>query len=308
MKDFQDRRSKRRHQRLIRLAYQAGDAEMTCVTTDISLVGAFVTTHDVLPAGYHVDFRYSDEAGRPLVLRTRVVRVIAPSVRSNRMPGMALEFEQIVSPSGHAPLIAFLQSVLVADEGDLAEEKFTANEDTSVVYHVVRTAIAIGTGAAARHVHEERLNPERTVPEPNAAGEGLRRTLATGKERRKNPRYPTRVDVTWYVDEMPFSGAVLNIGLTSLFLHTDHELQAVGSHVVLHLPVGEAGDPARVTIEATVVRTWTPGAELLPGGALRFDRVDEHGLKGIFRRYIDRFARGPGKPRRGFHYGATKRR
>lgn len=308
MKDFQDRRSKRRQQRLIRLAYQAGESEMTCVTTDISLVGAFVTTQDVLPAGYHVDVRYQDDDGHGLVLRTRVVRSMAPSVRSSRIAGMALEFEQIVSPAGRGPLLAFLQGVLSADAEDLGDTRFVEGEAGAITYHVMRTAIAVGSGTAARHVHEERLNPERTVPQQNSSGEDLRRKLATGKERRKNARYPTRMEVTWYVGEMPYSGAVLNVALSSLFLHTDHTMPPVGAHVVLRLPVGEAGDPTHVTIDGTVIRAWTPGKELLPGFVVRFDKVDEHGLKGIFRRYIDRFARGPGKTRRGFHYGATRRR
>jgi hypothetical protein len=294
--DDHDRRRAPRRRKLLRLTYRYANKDVTCIATDINHLGLFVNSQVLPPVGLELDFTYVEErSGRTIILRTTVVRVVHQTLRASRIPGMALEFSEILAPAGQPDMEWFLQEVLTIRPADLIQLEYIEGPDGTCGVRPPRLH------TNARAVHEERLREgKHTLSEHKESSEMEKLHV---RERRRNPRFPVHVDVSFFVGDIPFLGSVLNISQSSLFMQTDHEIPAVGTNISMKYPLAEAPDPQYVRIDATVCRHWNPSGEGLPGYAVHFDHVGELGRRGIFQMYLNSFRKRMGGPRRGYHYG-----
>ena len=283
------------------------------MTTDVSVRGAFVTTKSKvqLPVGMELTVEYipQNTADSPIYIEGIVSRSVKRPSRVSRMPGMAIEFLRYVSPGGAAPLALFLQDLLGCTLDD-AESGTFGTDDTGATIFDVEPVEGPTPRSHARHVHTERLSPERTLPDDARSAEELLRKIVTDIERRRVRRFAVHVDVTYYLDEreVPHRGVVLNVSQRGLFIQTDHAVPKLGVRVKLQLPVDEDGSDVYVRIEGTVRRRWDPSTEGLPGFGIRLDRIDEMGHTGVFRMYLRRLERrGRRRHLRGYHYAMRRR-
>ncbi len=298
-----DRRRAPRRRKLLRLAFRYGKKDVNCVATDGNHFGLFLNSKVVPPVGYELDIDYIEErTGRRVILRSQVVRVVHQTLRASRIPGMAIEFRELLAPGGQEDMEWFLTEVLGSRPEELTMLQFIEGPDGTCD---VRPPPRENATLEARHIHQERLKEGLHLP---VEEEQPSKKMPFSKERRRNPRFAVRVDVSFFVGDIPFLGSVLNISQSSLFMQTDHEIPNVGTNISLKYPLAEAPDPQYVRIDATVCRHWNPGTEALPGYAVHFDHVGELGRRGIFQMYLNNFrkrARGSSK-RRGFHYSMRK--
>ena len=307
--NYQDRRRVARQSRLVRLEFLLDDENVSCITTDLSLRGAFLNSQVTPPPGRRIWLKYCAENDPVVVLPALVVRVVTPALRVSGLRGMAVEIEEITCPSGRTHLNDFLRRFLNCPETEIDEERIRVDSG-AVSYKLSRIPIVAGAGNASRYLQQELLMPERTVPEPCT---GDNEQLGNGLfnvNRRSCKRSPIYVDVTYYIGGIPHLGTVLNISRRGLYMRTMHSIPSTSTTIILRMPVAEAPDPQYVRIQATVRRTWDPEHESLPGFALRFDQMDEHGNHGIFRTYLDRFnkkKKKSGVRTTGFHYAKIRR-
>ena len=292
-----DRRRHPRRGRLLRLTLEDEGKAIACVTTDVSLSGAFLNCKDPPAVGRRVTLTLHDTGpgGVPLVLRGQVVRVVHADLRASRLPGLAVAFAEIAMRVTVEELRGILASLLPASGFD--HGTFTVDERGWAVYR--QRLPSSEAEARARHVHKERLDLGKMVPSDLRGGESIRRSLATSVERRRKPRSAIYVECTYYQHDMPYVASALNISELGIYVKTDHALPSIGSRVVLHFPVGAAPDPQYVKISGRVVRWWDPATEPLPGLAMTVDKVDELGRRGVFRRYMLQLERKAKPPRKG---------
>lgn len=312
---FEDRRRAPRFQRLVKLSFEHSDRALTCVSTDVSLYGAFLTT----PSGLHVapgtrltvEYRSKDESATVVQIISQVTRMITRPSRVNRLPGMAVEFLEFVSILGRDPLELFLDGVLGWPPGEDDEGGFSTDEGTGAVsFRPPQEQRLRAVPPSAKHVFEDRLSASRTLPDDPKAAEEMLKKIVTDVERRRKRRYALRTDIKYYVgDSIPHLGTVLNISERGLFIQTSHDIPGVGQKVCLRFPVTEDPDDIHyVKIEGIVRRRWDPATESLPGFGIRFETVDEQGKTGVFRLFLRRFDRTRGNRgrRRGYHYSRLK--
>ncbi len=301
-----DRRRAPRRSILLRLAFDYADKAVKCVATNINHLGTFINTQVVPPVGTRLVLAYtSDKApAQSILFKAVVVRVVHQTLRASRTPGMAVAFDEIASTGGADHLCKFLDSSMQCRPGDYDRAEFATND---AGYAALRVEGADTGGSEARHVHEKRLKDGKYLPTDGHETENLMRKF-TGTERRRNPRFSVRVDVSFYCGDIPFLGSVLNISQSSLFMQTDHDIPAVGTNVSLKFPLAEAPDPQYVRIDGTICRHWDPSNEALPGYAVHFDHVGELGRRGIFQMYLNNFRKRASSPRtrRGFHYSRRR--
>lgn len=288
----------------MRLEFDHDGRTVACVATDISYFGVFVNSQVVPPIGFSVTLRFTPQEGHLVLLRARVVRAVHQTLRASRIPGMAVEFNEIATVGGKRKLEQFLREYLVCPEEVIEDAEWDTDDIGATVFRLPGVQEPAST---ARKAQEDRLDDRRTLPqEARASQEHFTQQNAEG-DRRKNPRFPIHVEVSYYVDNIPYLGNVLNISQSSLFIQTDHETPAFGTNVTLKFPLAEAHDPQYVRIEGTVCRHWNTDTEGLPGFALQFDSVGELGRRGIFQMYLSNFRKRARKKRRGYHYTLHKR-
>lgn len=304
-----DRRRGPRLQKLITLTFEHSERQETCVTVNVGPCGAWVSTRVglSLPVGGDVALCYqpAGAASAPMTLRGRVLRTVSREPGDGRHPGMAVEFESVVTSAPREELHAFLVSVLGMEctlDGLL--EVAPSGEK---VYRFPEYTEGVVRFGKARHVHRARLAPERCLPSDAKAGEDVQREIQSDVERRRSPRHAVRVDVTYYVGDMPHSAAVLNVSRSGMFLQTDHDPPPPGARIWLRFPVTSEPEGWTVKIDATVRRRWEPAAEVLPGFAVKIREVDEQGRTGSFRMYLHRLKNPTRKARgRGYHYSSHR--
>ncbi len=291
---------------LLRLGFDYAKKHVTSVATDINHLGVFVNTQVVPPVGYRLVFEYApdQEPRHSIIFKSAVVRVVHQTLRASRIPGMACCFEEIASTGGAAHLRHFLDDILGCRPGDYDPAQFTKNESGYAALKLDGAEIV----SDARKVHEDRLTDGKYLPTDGTETENILRPY-TGTERRRNPRFSVRVEVSYYCGDIPYLGSVLNISQSSLFMQTDHDIPTVGTNVSLKFPLAEAPDPQYVRIDGTICRHWDRESEALPGYAVHFDHVGELGRRGIFQMYLNNFRKRASSPRtrRGFHYSARRR-
>ena len=241
--------------------------------------------------------------GAAIQMHSRVVRVVHQTLRASRIPGMAVAFEEIVAPAGRKQLDEFVEDQLCGASHELPADWYGVDENGM---HILRLPTE---DDQTRRVHEERLTEGRTLPAQSTQSDDVLRRFTRPNERRRNPRFPVHVEVSYYVGDIPYLGSVLNISQSSLFMQTDHEIPPVGTAVSLKFPLAEAPDPQYVRIDGTVCRHWDRSGEILPGFAVHFDHVGELGRRGIFQMYLNNFRKRASRPRprRGYHYSMRKR-
>ncbi len=307
-----DRRRATRVQKLLTLKMEHDGRGADLVTTDVSLRGTFVHAPPDfrLPVGADLALKFSDGPDAPVIeISAKIVRVIARASRVSRIPGMALEFLQFSCAAGIGPLSDFVQNVLCYRLGREDARHMALEDDGSATFTPPEDKKGLHLVSKARHVHAERMSPERTLPGDAKEAEELMRKIVTDIERRRVKRFAMRTEVTWYqTDGLPHSGVVLNVSQRGMFVQTDHKLPRVGSRVRLKFPIEEEGGVSYVKIEAIVRRRWNPSNESMPGFGIRFERIDEMGHTGIFRMWLRSFENSgaTARRRRGYHY-ARKR-
>ena len=196
----------------MRLGFDYGDKHVKCVATDCNHMGLFVNTQVVPPIGYQLELKYEDRDGNTIAMRGPVVRVVHQTLRASRIPGMALAIEAISCTAGRAQIERFVQTELGADMAVFKESHFQETDDGAVL----NLPDAEYGSVAARHVHEERLDESRSLPSDAEASDDLLRRFTRSNERRRNPRFPVHVEVSYYVGDIPYLGSVLNISQSSL--------------------------------------------------------------------------------------------
>jgi hypothetical protein len=293
----------------MRLEFEFDDLHVSCITTDLSIRGAFLNSQVTPPPGRRIWLKYCCENEPVIIMKALVIRVVTPTLRVSGLRGMAVEIEEITSPSGREGLNNFLRRFLNCPEAQIDEDRIR-NDEGAVSYKLARIPIVAGAGNASRYLQEELLRPARTVPDNLHSNEEQLRSGLIDVNRRSCKRAPVYVDVTYYINGMPHLGTVLNISRRGLFIRTAHAIPEKSTSVVLKFPVAEAPDPQYVRVIASVRRAWNTENESLPGFALRFEHVDEMGNHGIFRTYLDRFDKKKRKNHTrtsGFHYAKIRR-
>lgn len=109
---FHDRRIYPRRMAMLSFKVHFGEAELSCVTTDISATGAFFAARNSPPVGTQLEI-----AVRPTGLKIPPVLVVAEVVRVNeigggRQPGFAVRFLSAHSDAGGQPVYHVLRTVL----------------------------------------------------------------------------------------------------------------------------------------------------------------------------------------------------
>lgn len=109
---FQDRRSYARRKEMLSFKVHFGDAELSCLTTDISPTGAFFAARNSPPIGEEisVDVRPTGVKIPPVRLKARVVRV--NPLGGALQPGFAVCFVSAQSDVGGASIYHVLRRVL----------------------------------------------------------------------------------------------------------------------------------------------------------------------------------------------------
>ena len=299
-----DRRRAPRHRRLMRLEFDHDGRAVACMATDICYFGVFVNSQVVPPIGSSVTLRFTPQEGQLVVMRARVVRAVHQTLRASRIPGMAVEFNEIATVSGKRKLEQFLRDYLACPESVIEDAEWDTDDIGATVFKLPGVQ---EPASAARRAQNDRLDNRRTLPQAAQASQEHFTQLNAEGDRRKNSRFPIHIEVSYYVDSIPYLGKVLNISQSSLFVQTDHDTPVVGTNVTLKFPLAEAHDPQYVRIDGTVCRHWNPDTEGLAGFALQFDRVGELGRRGIFQMYLNNFRKRARKKRRGYHYTLHKR-
>ncbi len=311
IKSLQDRRRARRVKRLISLSFEHAEKRVTCVSTDLSLSGAFVNTPPNLhiPTGTRLVIEYRDGHGNPIRIGATVTRMITRASRVSHLPGMAVEFSEIVSVLGREPLDNFLRMLDWPGQG--MDGRFTRDHYVgTATWHTPQAQGGLKLiPRTARQIFEARLSNGHALPENPQTIETLLKKLASDVERRRKCRYPLRIDVTYYPYEqhIPHLGTVMNISERGLFVQTSHELPQLGERVTLNFPVSNEPDVHTVKIRGKVRRHWEPDAESLPGFGIHFEVMDERGRTGIFRMFLRRLGgTRQTRPRRGYHYSMVR--
>jgi hypothetical protein len=225
----------------------------------------FLNTWHAPKLGERILLRYpaNQELPEKGTLVGTVVRIVPQSLRACRIPGVAVRFQRITVTKGRDGLADFLDEVLASDISHL-QTAVMADHDTGAVTLHIATPMS-GT----------------TPPYPTAANKV--------HERRKNPRFPVDLTVSYYVDDVPYLGAIRDISQTSLFIRTEHSLPQIGTQISLQLPMAEAPDPHFIRIDATVCRHESVRTRPKPstGYAVHFDHVGEFGRQGVFQLYLE---------------------
>lgn len=131
-----------------------GDAEMSCVTTDVSATGAFLAARNAPPIGANVDIvvRPSGVKMPPVRLRSEVVRV--NPIGGPHQPGFAVRFVSIHSDVGGDPIYHVLRRMLRVP--DVLPEHLPAGGQVTFDFP------AIGEHFALRSAQAPRPSPANT--------------------------------------------------------------------------------------------------------------------------------------------------
>ncbi|MGM0577565.1 MAG: PilZ domain-containing protein [Myxococcota bacterium] len=135
--------------------------------------------------------------------------------------------------------------------------------------------------------------PPQEQPKPlpyTAAGQAIGdpRGVAPEESRRSHPRFPVRLPVSYFVGASSQVGLARDVSRTGVYVETDGPVPPVEQPVKIRLPV-EHGDCFHVVMLTAVVvrgtaRAWTEDGA---GFAARFRVVDDLGVPGIFRHFLE---------------------
>jgi hypothetical protein len=281
-----DQRSRRRHARSIRFAFETGDEDHLAVTTIVSLGGAFLKASHIPRPGTLVNLieRFSP-SGKPVTVRAEVVwtsshptlerpdtgfgvRFIEASTRAD--PSHLEEFLRILDPTYDGALITFEERPLGAHvvyrfgDGDIEAADYAGDDSTTAGFDDHR-------GPLTPHHVEAALPLPPVPPEPSSdrskrSGKtvtGIFTSLFRRVGRRDaepiaepsrtpvvtSPASPRQVALSWGATKL--AGIVGSVGPHSARVSLEGPLPAVGTGVLLR-PLGMPLALADLAISAVV--------------------------------------------------------
>ncbi len=304
-----DRRAHVRRQRLLKVRFDWNGGTHVGVTTDLSLGGAFLNTTVYPPVGTELELVHvPDGSANEVTFRAQVRRVADPKSRNSVLPGVGVQWLEVVSDGTAGQLQWILKNIMETDLPVLRADDGTSRwvpgdwetgEDEGNNSGFFRDLRAL----------------EDVLPEP-------------GPERDEDPVSGRRArryvlgeatEVTVYVKGVPTVGYVRDVSLRGMYIESAGALPVVGEVAQVRYPLPDPVEIQYARLVCAVVRA--DDDDELRGFAVAIIRIHNMGSPGAFETHVAAVeakraterarnpeAHRPQRPRTTFNRGTALRR
>jgi len=266
-----DRRRAPRHKKIIRLEFEDAGRLARGATVDISQYGAFVNSGVYVPVGSLLAMTVaSDGPGAGVRVWARVVHWIEPGSRLSIVPGFGVQFVALESDEGRIAIERFMQEVVGVDPAELDGTRFEERQDGMVRYTLDPSVPLEGTA----------VDPSAYAPLP------LDDAPRVVEERRASHRFQVRTECTYFIDGLPHSGIIFNIGARGFLVLTQQVLPEIGQEIVCRMPLTGKFREHWIRCRGIVRDHRQLGSSRASAFAVDLHAVDELGNEGVFADYL----------------------